>query len=249
MKHLYDDWDAVVGRAKGLWAPRWRTFSPDGVAAAPALDAAAIGAIAAEKNNIANDGDEDGSAGTQPTIEGTASVAAGAIAVGGVADDGRSLTDKGFDGNVVPAGKTMIDVGASGADAFSFTALDDKDEWGGRGTPSAPASAAGEIVAGSGGGDDAAGFAAGSGEAAALIAAGGGGDVGGRNSKGRWVRGAWSAVDVRAVQSRLSRIVDDTSARIRSNIVVKVGGMKWSGLERWRRAVFDTRKRLIRVEV
>ncbi|CAM9706386.1 unnamed protein product, partial [Hapterophycus canaliculatus] len=24
VKHLYNDWDAVVGRAKGLWAPRWR---------------------------------------------------------------------------------------------------------------------------------------------------------------------------------------------------------------------------------
>lgn len=43
VNHLYDDWDAVVGRAKGLWAPRWRTASHGGLtAAAPAAAATAV---------------------------------------------------------------------------------------------------------------------------------------------------------------------------------------------------------------
>ena len=171
MKHLYNDWDAVVGRAKGLWAPRWRTASVGAAAAAQA-------------SGTALTGHNTDTAAAVPTLEGGAEA---------------KVTEQG---------------GEEGGSA-NVDGEDEDDEWGGRGSPTEV------VVANADGGDvpSAAAAITGGGEETVVVQ-GGDGEAG--KGKGRWHRGAWSAVDVRSVQSRLSRIVDDTSARIRSNIV-KVG--------------------------
>lgn len=175
MKHLYDDWDAVVGRAKGLWAPRWRTAS-HGVATA-----ALTGASSAA---------------------GTAAAAATDVEKKAVLMKGKGA--EGDDGS------------ASEDDGVTVTAMDAPNEWGGRGSPRAGDGDGDGGGGGSGGGV----VVSASDEGVGRGAGGEGGGVG--KGKGRWARAGWSTVDVRTVQSRLSRIVDDTSARIRSNIVVKV---------------------------
>ena len=176
MKHLYNDWDAVVGRAKGLWAPRWRTASVGTAGAAQASGTA----LTARDTETAD---------ADAAVEGRG--AAGAEGQGGEEGGG---------------GGANLDGG------------EQEDEWGGRGSPTEV------VVAKEDGGEGAAvadaTTAAAGGEETVVVQAGGGET--GQQGKGRWHRGAWSAVDVRSVQSRLSRIVDDTSARIRSNIV-KVG--------------------------
>lgn len=192
MKHLYDDWDAVVGRAKGLWAPRWRSASHGVIEAATDNDDANEAAPGTEGVTAASR-DDDGYAAatagagadkTSPTIGGKALVR----------------------GKVYPAATKEVCASPGSPDV--------DDEWGGLGSPP-PATAAG--------GSDVS--AEGNVKAQASGAQGEGG--GESKSKGRWARAGWSTVDVRAVQSRLSRIVDDTSARIRSNIVVKVSGHRW----------------------
>lgn len=169
MKHLYNDWDAVVGRAKGLWAPRWRTASV-GTAAAAQASGTALAGRDTETSNAA------------------ATVDVGGAGVAGQGDE-------------------------EGRGGANLDGEEEENEWGGRGSPT-------EVVVTSEGGTDGASGAAettaGGGEEPVVVQAGG---VEARQGKGRWHRGAWSAVDVRSVQSRLSRIVDDTSARIRSNIV------------------------------
>lgn len=170
MKHLYNDWDAVVGRAKGLWAPRWRTASVGVAAAAQA-------------------------SGTALTVRETKAADAVATADGGEAEAAAE---------------------ARGGEAGGSGSLDGEggeDEWGGRGSPTEVVVTNEDGVGGAGG----APATTDGGEETMVVQAGGGREEG--QSKGRWHRGAWSTVDVRSVQSRLSRIVDDTSARIRSNIV------------------------------
>lgn len=165
VKHLYDDWDAVVGRAKGLWAPRWRTATHGGTAV-----------------GTANKNDGDAIAATERKISASSAT-----------HNNVSLKEDTLDG---------------------------EDEWGGRGWRSVTISSVDRDGGGDGGADVATG--AGSGEPSARVVGKSDGSTGDKG-KGRWVRGRWAAVDVRSVQSRLSRIVDDTSARIRSNIV-QVGG-------------------------
>lgn len=109
------------------------------------------------------------------------------------------------------------------ADGFDMTTTEDEedhDEWGGRGGRGANPREAGPttMVVNA--------IAAPGGSGATAAAAARGQSVnsgqGGGGARRRWGAGRWAAVDVRAVQSRISRIVDDTSARIRSNIVIKV---------------------------
>eukprot|EP00903_Cladosiphon_okamuranus_P008039 g7754.t1 len=161
VKHLYNDWDAVVGRAKGLWAPRWRT--------------AAVGATAAEN-----------ASGTALTALDTETADAAAT----VGERGAGV-----------AGQSDDEV-SGGA---NLDGREEEDEWGGRGSPTKVVVTSQDGRDGSGGGEE------------TVVVQAGGGEAG--QGKRRWHRGAWSAVDIRSVQSRLSRIVDDTSARIRSNIV------------------------------
>lgn len=187
VKHLYDDWDAVVGRAKGLWAPRWRTASHGAIDAASANDNADEAAAPAAEGLTTGSRDDATTAATATNADKTAPTA------------GEESLVKG-----------KVDPTSTEEDFVAPDALDVDDGWGGLGSPR-PATA-------EGGSDVAAG---GDGKLPAPGAQGGGGGVTAKN-KARWVRGGWSTVDVRAVQSRLSRIVDDTSARIRSNIVVKV---------------------------
>lgn len=180
MKHLYNDWDAVVGRAKGLWAPRWRTGS--------------VGAIVAAQAETATKAATTGG----DTKSDTALVGGAAEVLTAADYDERPPLKEG------ESARGSAPCGGSGG-----------DEWGGRGSPTevvvekedasggAAAGATTNAVAGAG---------ARNGQEAKVAEAGG-------EAKGRWHRGAWSSVDVRSVQSRLSRIVDDTSARIRSNIV------------------------------
>lgn len=108
-------------------------------------------------------------------------------------------------------------------DAMSAIASEEEDEWGGRGQYSK----VGSPVAAKGGGK--VNPAGGQGRVPGW--SGDEGPGGGKGGRG-WVRGRWPALDVRAVQNRLSRLVDDTSARIRNKIVVKVRdqrpGLPWS---------------------
>lgn len=164
MKHLYDDWDAVVGRAKGLWAPRWRTASHPAVA----------------KGSSASSLSPSKPGGTEP-IKGSVSTA-----------------DSSGEGNDDEA-STVVKLPPIDRQEASGEADEDPDGWGGRGVPTA--------IPGTGGGSVPPEEAA---------------SADGSRNKSRWTRGSWSRVDVRAVQSRLSRIVDDTSARIRNTVVVKV---------------------------
>ena len=109
VKHLYDDWDAVVGRAKGLWAPRWRTAS-HGV-----IDAATD-----------NDADE-----AAPGTEGvtTASLDDAAVTTAAVAcKTSPPIGEKArVPGQVDPTATKEVCV-APGS-------LDVDDEWGGLGSP------------------------------------------------------------------------------------------------------------------
>ncbi|CAB1111040.1 unnamed protein product [Ectocarpus sp. CCAP 1310/34] len=171
VKHLYNDWDAVVGRAKGLWAPRWRMASVAAVQqASGATDSTAI--------VPAGDTDEEEKAST------VKSDGVGAAAAAAAAAASPSLR------------KTSPLEGGDGA-----APVDGGDEWGGRGSPTEVVVAKEDVAAATGSGEET--------NAGEAVQAKG----------GRWQRGRWSSVDVRSVQSRLSRIVDDTSARIRSNIV------------------------------
>lgn len=177
MQHLYDDWDAVVGRAKGLWAPRWRSSSYLGVMPSRA------------------DSDEDDAA----------------VTVESDADDDTALGKEGK----LSARESGEHFAGGEEDAMSVTASEAEDEWGGRGQYSKVGATAaakrGGKVSPAGGPGTVPGWS------------GDEGPAGGKGKGGRgWVRGGWPAVDVRAVQRRLSRLVDDTSARIRSKIVVKV---------------------------
>ncbi|CAM9679024.1 unnamed protein product [Scytosiphon promiscuus] len=181
VKHLYNDWDAVVGRAKGLWAPRWRTGSVGAIIAAQASEGTTTKANAE-------------AAPDRSTGDGGVGAAAEMINAADY-DESPPTAAKGgeSDSGVVPPGAGR------------------EDEWGGRGSPTEV------MVEKEDGGDDAtrATAAAGKGQETKVVEAG----AEAAQAKGRWHRGAWSSVDVRSVQSRLSRIVDDTSARIRSNIV------------------------------
>eukprot|EP00752_Nemacystus_decipiens_P001837 g1772.t1 len=176
VKHLYNDWDAVVGRAKGLWAPRWRTASVGAAAAAQASGTALAGR------------DTD-TADAAPTGGGGGAVEAPAQGC----EEGSSASANA-DGEGEGEGEG------------------EEDEWGGRGSPTEA------VVANKDEGDGARDAVATNegGEETVVVKAE---DREAGKTRGRWHRGAWSAVDVRSVQSRLSRIVDDTSARIRSNIV------------------------------
>lgn len=191
MQHLYDDWDAVVGRAKGLWAPRWRSSSYPGVMRSRA------------------DLDEHD---TAATVESNADEDTVALGKEGklAARDGDGDGDGGEE------------------DAMSVIASEEEDEWGGRGRYSK----VGVTIAAKGGGkvNPAGGSAGGPGTVPGWSGDEGPGPGSGSGKGGRgWVRGRWPALDVRAVQSRLSRLVDDTSAKIRSKIVVKVRDQR-SGL-------------------
>lgn len=198
VKHLYDDWDAVVGRAKGLWAPRWRTASHGVIQAAADngdADEAAPGTEGATAA-IRDDDDDD---------------AAAAAATAAVADKTSPTTG----GKALVQGKAGPTATKEGCAAPGSPDVD--DEWGGLGSPPPATAAGGRDVSAEGD--------------VKAPTSGAQGDGGGESkSKGRWARAGWSTVDVRAVQSRLSRIVDDTSARIRSNIVVKVSGHIWEDM-------------------
>lgn len=196
MKHLYDDWDAVVGRAKGLWAPRWRTASHGAIQAAADNDAdeAAPGTEGATAA-IRDDDDDD----------------AAAAATAAVADK----TSPTIGGKALVQGK--VDPTATKEACAAPRSPDVDDEWGGLGSPPPATAAGGRDVSAEG-------------DVKAPASGAQGDGAGESKSKGRWARAGWSTVDVRAVQSRLSRIVDDTSARIRSNIVVKVSGHLWEDI-------------------
>ncbi|CAM9340264.1 unnamed protein product [Laminaria digitata] len=189
VKHLYDDWDAVVGRAKGLWAPRWRTASHGAIEAAP------------------DDDPEEAAPGTEgaTTASRDDATAAAAAAAAAVTDKiPPTIGEKPpVQGKVDPTATIEVCVAPGSPDV--------DDEWGGLGSPPPATTAAG-------GGDVSA-----EGDVTAPASGAQGNGGGESKGKGRWAqaRAGWSTVDVRAVQSRLSRIVDDTSARIRSNIVVK----------------------------
>ncbi|CBJ27220.1 Zinc finger FYVE domain-containing protein [Ectocarpus siliculosus] len=167
VKHLYNDWDAVVGRAKGLWAPRWRMASVAAVQqASGATDSTAI--------VPAGDTDEEEKAST-------------------VKSDGVGAAAAAASPNLHETSPQEAGDGAA--------PVDGGDEWGGRGSPTEVVVAKEDVTA-----ETVSGEETNAGEAV-------------QAKGGRWQRGRWSSVDVRSVQSRLSRIVDDTSARIRSNIV------------------------------
>lgn len=191
MKHLYDDWDAVVGRAKGLWAPRWRSAS-HAIKAATDHDDADEAALGTEGVTAASRDDDSYAAATVGAVAGKTSPTIGENAL--------------MQGKVYPAAAKEV--------CASPESPDVDDEWGGLGSPPPATTAGGNDVSAEGDVKP---------QVSGAQAEGGGGS----KSKGRWARAGWSAVDVRAVQSRLSRIVDDTSARIRSNIVVKVSGHGW----------------------
>ena len=171
----------MVGRAKGLWAPRWRSASIPGVT----------------PDDL-----------TSPAEN---------------ADDGLGntpLVDKDCHDQECPDELTaLIKENASAyRGSEGRVAGGEKDaghEWGGRGKPHTVV-----VAAAKGFGED--DHLAGKGSKGAVRWSDGA--VRGRKGKGKggWVKGNWPAVDVQAVQSRLSRIVDDTSARIRSNIVAQV---------------------------
>lgn len=111
------------------------------------------------------------------------------------------------------------------ADGFDLTSAEEDahDEWGGRGggahPPAYPEAGATTMVVNA---ITTPSVSAGQSAQRGDSGEGGRGAAGGKR---RWRKGGWAAVDVRAVQSRISRIVDDTSARIRSSVVVKV----WRG--------------------
>lgn len=191
MKHLYNDWDAVVGRAKGLWAPRWRTASVGATTTTAAI----------------TDGNTDADA-AAAAVSGD-----GLSATAGAATAARSAA-MGSDEKLRAAAQEGVGSARGGEDGSSSANLvggDGKDAWGGCGSP-ADVVEAKEYGSGGAGG---AAATTGAGEKTMVVEVAS--EAGER--KGRWARGAWSAVDVRSVQSRLSRMVDDTSARIRSNVV------------------------------
>lgn len=148
--------------------------------------------------------------------EATTAQSVDATHIGGEGVAGAVATALPCKGGKPPA-QGSVGSAAIEQDEVALLELDAEDEWGGRGSPSAAVAAAGDGVGG------AAALVTGKGEAAAADV--GGDDSKSKKSQARWVRAGWSTVDVRAVQSRLSRIVDDTSARIRSNIVVQVSGL------------------------
>lgn len=197
VKHLYNDWDAVVGRAKGLWAPRWRTALVDATSTTAAI----------------TDGSTDADPATA-VVGGDGLIATEAVAAAAAA------AEMGFDEKLRAAAREGVESAPGGKDGSSSSSVnlvggDGEHGWGGRGSP------AEVVVEKNGSGGAAAGVTAstaGAGEEAMVVEVRSEAGVG----KGRWSKGAWSAVDVRSVQSRLSRMVDDTSARIRSNMV-KVG--------------------------
>ncbi|CAM9212244.1 unnamed protein product [Discosporangium mesarthrocarpum] len=171
VEHLYEDWDAVVGRAKGLWTPRWRK-----------------GATGAEKLLPELGTREPLPSGDQAGSEGRG---AGAGAAGGAGVVG---------GKELPQGAPEHE----------------EEEWGGTGQRVTTASVAAQSPSPTDG-------RAGPGERATTNAAAAtrGGDSGGRGLS-RVVGGRkWSPVDMGKVQARLSRMVDDTSARLRESVVVK----------------------------
>lgn len=210
MKHLYNDWDAVVGRAKGLWAPRWRTASVGATTTTTAAAAITDGKIDADADNSA-----------MVSGDGLSATAAVAGAEGGAA---ASSAEMGFDEKLPAAAESAAEATQEGAESapgveddrrsFDLVGGDGKDGWGGRGSPIDVVVAKEDGEAGAGGAGGAAATTGDGEETVAVDVASEAGEV-----KSRWSRAAWSAVDVRSVQSRLSRMVDDTSARIRSNMV------------------------------
>ncbi|CAM9302396.1 unnamed protein product [Pylaiella littoralis] len=194
VKHLYNDWDAVVGRAKGLWAPRWRTALVD---ATPTTAAITDGSTDADPATAVVGGDG---------LIATEAVAAAAAAA-----------EMGFDEKLRAAAREGVESAPGGKDGSSSSGVnlvggDGEHGWGGRGSP---AEVVVEKIASGGAAAGVTASTAGAGEEAMVVEVRSEAGVG----KGRWSKGAWSAVDVRSVQSRLSRMVDDTSARIRSNMV------------------------------
>lgn len=222
VKHLYDDWDAVVGRAKDLWAPRWRMASRGGL---PSAGVSNDGKPAETTENPEGEG-EDASAMDRSSC--FAEVCGSDLVGSQLAVVGRPLSVPCAAGE---ADVTVVTETHGQVDEEDEDEDESEDEWGGRGRRT-PGSLSGAVSGNCGRGDE-------GGVTVPESAGGQGGYSGSSRSswrqgvgrKGTWARARWAAMDVRAMQSRLSRIVDDTSARIRSS-VVKVGRFRPVGQER-----------------
>lgn len=254
VKHLYDDWDAVVGRAKGLWAPRWRMASQGAIPGG-----ASSGSLEASSHDGDNTNEQETSTRAVPASRhrsfgdggGCNRYPGGKLVptekVGHpnsepsstrLAEDPRERVEQDQDRRVAVEADYRKESGDHrhrrrdrnhSPDYDDYDDDDDDDDWGGRGRqwPLSPRSTNDSSKR-----QDDRDTGAKSGGSTSLAAPR---CVGGGSAKkagtSRWARSGsmkgwssarWTGVDVRAMQSRLSRIVDDTSARIRNSIVMKV---------------------------